>query len=136
MNPTESKAESVFDRLVAFPPVLKPHPTQAEAMTAWKQESDFIFEMMDEEELPRWQAFCSLVVTTPSGKVVRLRPGEELVGEWEGVGLVVGVWIGAPGMKVNTFRFDEQSERTKQLMAQAISTIKLEIQRKGKTKAN
>jgi hypothetical protein len=136
MNPTESKEESVFARLDNFWPVPENlHPTQAEVMSAWKDVSDFLSEMMDEEELPREQAFCSLIVTTPNGKVIRLKVGQELAGEWEGIGFVFGVLVKGQGLKVKTRGFGK-SERTEQILAQALTTIALEIQRAGKRKAN
>ena len=137
MNPTESKAESVFARLDNFWPVPEnPHPTQAESMNALHEVWGFLSEMMDEEGLPREQAFSSLVVSTPSGKVVRIRVGQEMAGEWEGVGIAFGVCTKERGLKLKIHLFDENSARMQRLKAQALSAIVLEIQKVGKRKAS
>src|SRR5580765_3774306 len=137
MNPTESRAESVFARLDNFWPVPEnPHPTPVEAISALQEVAGFLSERMDEEALPREQAFCSLIATTPSGKVFRIRVGEEMAGEWEGIGIAFGVWTKERGLKLKIRRFDENSERTKQLQAQALTDIALEIQKAGKKQAS
>src|SRR5947208_3168091 len=93
MNPTESKTKSGVARVDKLRPVPDdPNPTQADAISDLQDVSGFLVEMMDEEALPREQSFCSLIATTPNGKVFRIRVGQEVAGEWEGIGIAFGLW--------------------------------------------
>ena len=102
-----------------------------DATHAGQEVADLLFDLMDEEGLPREQAFC-FVIHAKADKFVALPVGQELpfhITEqgWEPIGIVFGILVVEKKAVMLQARGFAKSERTDRILSEAQTKIALDI---------